>query len=164
GVVGMAIALSVLAVDRRPGGLQLPNGLLSTGIQRILHHRLLGARAASEGRLQRRIGTHPPSNLDQALGTGQQGDEGVVELVDRRVAHGLLRDVHVVADGAKPVEVLQMRAQSGQTSVRAAVLNRATFVGGTLNHGSRSFPGRRYPRKEEATVFFLSSLSGARCR
>ncbi len=119
----MARRLTVPAVDRRPGGLQLLDRLFGTRIQRVLHHRLLGAGRAPEGRLQRRIGTQPSIDLDQALRTGQQGDEGVVELVRGGVAHRLLRDVDLLADGAKPIEVLQMHAQGGEAGVRGAVLN-----------------------------------------
>jgi hypothetical protein len=87
------------------------------------------------------------TDLDQAVGAGQQGHEGVVELVGGAGAHGFLGDVHLLADGAKQVEALQMHAQGGEAGVRAAVLNHRGIVeSDTLSHGRRSFPDRHVYR------------------
>jgi hypothetical protein len=126
---------------------------------------LLGAGPPPKGGLQRRVRAQPPIDLDEAVGPGEQSNERIVEFVDRRVAHGLLRDVDLLADGAKLVEVPQMHPQRRKASVRGAVHHyRRIVAGDTLNHGSRSFPTRYWPQKEEATVLFLSSLRGAHCR
>jgi hypothetical protein len=139
GLVGMAIRLTLSPEDRVPSGFQLLDGLLGTRIQRVLHHRWLGTGGAPKRRLQRRIGTPPPVDLDQAVGAGQQGDEGVIERVGGAGADGFLGDVDLLADGAKQVEMLPMHAEGRQTGVCSAVLHRGTVESGTVRHGSRFF-------------------------
>jgi len=136
--VGMAIALAVLPVDGIPGRCELVDGRLGAGVEGVLHNGLLRAGVAPEGGLQSRVWPDTPIDLHQALDPGEQGDEGIVELVDGRIAHRLLRDVDLLADGAKQIQVVQVHTQGGEACVGRAALHhrdRRLLPSGRLRHG-----------------------------
>ncbi len=45
---------------------------------------------------------------------GQNGDQGIIQLVGGGMAHGILRDVDLVADWSEEVEALEFDAEGGQ--------------------------------------------------
>jgi hypothetical protein len=51
----------------------------------------------------------------------EDGDEGVIELLGRRVAHRLLRDVDVRGDSLLEAEPSEPEAKSGQRCARGEV-------------------------------------------
>jgi hypothetical protein len=131
--------LAVPTVNRLHGGFHLCDGLFGTGIERVLDHRLLGASAAPTGGLQRGIGTDTPIDRDEALRASQQGDDRRIALVGGRVADRLLGDLHLLADGAKQIKLLQMHAEGGATGVGGAALHqrdRRRLSSGRLRHGA----------------------------
>lgn len=58
------------------------------------------------------------------MSTGEDGDEGVMELLDRRVLDGLLPDMDVLFDGRGQLESLELDPDSGERGVRREVLGR----------------------------------------
>jgi hypothetical protein len=111
---------------------------LGAGVEDVLLNGLLSAGVAPEGGLQSRVWPDTPIDLHQALDPGEQGDEGIVELVDGRIAHRLLRDVDLLADGAKQIRVVQVHTQGGEACVGSAALHhrdRRLLPSGRLRHG-----------------------------
>ncbi len=105
GVVVMMNALTVLSIDLIQRLLQLYHIFCSAGIQGLLHHRLLGTRTSAKGLLQSRIGSQTRIDFYQPVGSGQQTDEGVRELVRWRMLDGFLLDLHRGADRVKQLEL-----------------------------------------------------------
>ena len=83
-------------------------------VEGILYHRLFGTSLAAKSALQGQIRAQAGVDLDQAMCASQDGDEGVVEFVERRILHTLLSNLDSVADGTKQIDLAQMQAQSGQ--------------------------------------------------
>lgn len=98
--------------------------LACAAIQRFLHDRLLGTPDASEGGLQGRIGSQTGVDFYQPMGSGQQADKGIIQLVNRRVLDRLLGDLHRLSDRAKQVQLLQLHAQGRQTRTPGKLLRR----------------------------------------
>ena len=67
----------------------------------FLHHRLFGASRASEGPLQTWVSSQAGIDFHQPVGSGQQADEGVIELVSRRMLDGFLPNLYLGTDRAK---------------------------------------------------------------
>jgi hypothetical protein len=84
--------------------LHLAHVLDRAGVERLLHDRLLGARAAAESPLQRGIRAHPRVDLSQSMSTGEDSDESVRELLDGSMLDGLLPDPDVLGDGFKELQ------------------------------------------------------------
>ncbi len=55
---------------------------------------------------------------------GEDGDERIVELLDRSVPDGLLLNADVFLDGVKELERTNLDAESGERGVRRVVLSR----------------------------------------
>src|SRR5207248_7621827 len=63
--------------------------------------------------------------------SSQQADEAVIKLVDGRVLHRFLLDLHLVADRTKQVDLSQFQAKGCQTGTAGKRLRRFR---GTLDH------------------------------
>jgi hypothetical protein len=74
------------AEDGVDGLLHLADVALAAGAQGLLDDRLLGAGPAPERALQRRVRTQPGVDLDEPFGAREDGDEGILQLLQRRVA------------------------------------------------------------------------------
>ena len=90
-------------------------------IKGFLHHRLFGASRAPKRALQGQVGAQTRVHLDHAVGTGQDGDEGIIQFVGGRVFHGFLRDLHGLANRAKQIQRLNPDTDRGQAGTRRAV-------------------------------------------
>ncbi len=131
GLVVMMSALAVLSEDLVQRVLHLFDILMRTCIQRLLHHRLLRARLASKGVLQQgRIGSQARVDFYQPVGTGQQADKGIIELVSGRMFDGFLPDLYLRADRVKQLELAQFHSNGCQRSTAGKMLRliRATLV------------------------------------
>ncbi len=115
----MPVALTVLLVDHIHGLLHLLDRRGSTGVQRPLHHRLLGTEASSERSLQDGIGSETTVDFHQPVSACQQADKGIVELVTGRVLDGLLLNAHGLADRTKHVQMLELHPQRCQARTRS---------------------------------------------
>ena len=78
------VALTVLAIDLVQRLLQLTDIVRRAGVQRLLHHRLLGTGCAAKGSLERRIAAQAGVDLHQPMRTRQDGNPGIVQLIQRR--------------------------------------------------------------------------------
>jgi len=116
------IALALLAIDRGQRLLHLGHVLGASMIKRLLHHRLFGTVRAAKGALQRPVGAQSRIDLDDAVRTGQDGDESVIQFVSRRVFHGFLRDLHSLTHWAKQIQVVKFGTNRGQTGTGRTVL------------------------------------------
>jgi hypothetical protein len=67
----------------------------------FLHHRLFGARRASEGLLQAWVSSQAGIDFHQPVGSSQQADKGIIELVSRRMLDGFLLNLDLGPDRAK---------------------------------------------------------------
>ncbi len=68
----------LLAIDRIHSLFHLLDILGCTGIQRVLHHRLLGAATAPEGSLQSHISSQARIDLDHAMGACQPTYQSII--------------------------------------------------------------------------------------
>src|SRR5215207_7501076 len=91
----MPVSRRVGAEDLGKSRPHLDHILLGARRERLLHHRLLGATLTAEGALQRYISSDPGLNLTEPVRPGENGDEGVLKLLYRRVLDRLLPDVDV---------------------------------------------------------------------
>src|SRR5438132_13996074 len=83
GLIVMLVALTVLTIDALHGLFHLLHILWCTGIQRVLHHRLLGTAAAAKGSLQGGISSEACIDLPSAMGSGPQTVQSIVECATR---------------------------------------------------------------------------------
>ena len=104
--------------------LRLRDVLRRAGVEGALHDRLLGAGGAAEGALKRRVGAQAGVDLGEAVRTGEDGDEGVIELLDGCVPDGLLLDLDRLLDGGEELERLELEAEGSERGVGREVLNR----------------------------------------
>jgi hypothetical protein len=74
----VAIGLAVPSNDDGQHLMELDHILRSASIQRILHHRLLGAAGSSKGALQAYIGLQPFVDFHQSLCPSRQADKGCI--------------------------------------------------------------------------------------
>ena len=125
GVVVMMNALTVLSRDLIQRLLQLRHICCGAGIQGFLHHRLFGAGRASEGPLQASVSSQAGIDFHQSVGSGQQADEGVRELVGRRILDGFLLYLYQGTDRAKQIELTQLHSYGCQAGSRAKMVRRA---------------------------------------
>jgi hypothetical protein len=116
GLIVVPKALTVLAIHAIHRVLHLLHILGGAGIQGVLHHRLLGTAAPSEGPLQGRIGSKPRIDLYQSMSTCQQADPRIVEFVGRPIFDRLLGNPHLLLNRLKHFHFLQFQANSGRTS------------------------------------------------
>src|SRR6266567_4771222 len=145
-LVIVLISATVLPIDHIQCVLHLPDILLRTRIQCLLHHRLLRTRLASKGMLQGRISSQARIDFYHPVGSGQQADKGVIELVHWRMFDGLLPNLDLGTDRTKQIKLTQLHSQGCQTRSRAKML-RCRCV--RLVHGDA-------PPNE---IFFGSSLA-----
>jgi hypothetical protein len=122
GFVVVPIPSTVLPVDPIQRMLHLPDMLLRTRIQRLLHHRLLRTRLASKGVLQGRIGSQACIDFYQPVGSSQQADKGIRELVHWRMFDGLLPNLDLGTDRTKQLKLTQLHSYGCQTRSRAKML------------------------------------------
>ena len=101
GLVVMLNAVAVLSNDLIQRVLQLRHIFCGAGIQSLLYHRLLGAGRASEGPLQAWVCSQAGIDFYQPVGSGQQADPGIIELVNRRMLDGFLPNLDQGPDRAK---------------------------------------------------------------
>ncbi len=126
--VVVPIAWTALTIDDVQCLLHLSHMLAGTGIQRLLHDRLLRTSAPSERSLQGCITAQTRIDLDQAMGSRQHADEGIVDLVDRCVLDCLLINTHALAKWAKQIELTQLDADCRQTGTRRKMTRRFRVV------------------------------------
>ena len=100
-------ALAVLPIDRRQRLRHLGHVRRRGVIQRLLHHRLFGARLAPKSRLQAGVCPQALVDFDQAMGPCQDGHTRIIPLLARRVFDRFLGDVDVVAHRSKQVQPSQ---------------------------------------------------------
>jgi hypothetical protein len=120
----------MLAIDRRERLLHLSHVLAGCAVKRLVYDRLFGAAGASKRALQRLLGTQARVDLDDAVGTGQNADEGIIQFVSRRIFHGFLRNLYCLANWGEQIQVLDLDTNGGQAGRRRAVL----ADGGRLFH------------------------------
>jgi hypothetical protein len=130
-LVGMTIALAVLAIESGQRAGQLLDGDVSCGIQRRLDSRLVRAPISAKGFLQGRVRAQARIGFDQAVGTGQDGDEGIGQLVHRGVHDRLLLNLHLLTNGSQEVDLPQVQPKCRQRRVRG---ERHIRSGGRLGH------------------------------
>jgi hypothetical protein len=114
GLVVMMKTLTVLLVDFIKCLLQLGHIFCGTGIQRLLDDRLLSTCASAKGSLQCWIGSQTRIDFYQSMGSGQQANEGIRELINRRLLDGFLLDPHQGADRVKQLELAQFYSNGRQ--------------------------------------------------
>ena len=115
GLIVMLVALTLLAIHAVYGLFHLLHILGGTGIQRVLHHRLLRTAAAPESSLQAHIGSQSRIDLDESMGSGQDADKGVIEFVAWPILDRLLRNLHPLCNRLKELKFGQLDANSSQT-------------------------------------------------
>src|SRR5947207_5392571 len=104
----MLISLAVLAVDGVHRLFQLRHMLWRARIQRVLHHRLFGTSAPSEGCLQCPVGSQTAVDFDQSVRSCQHRNPSVIQLVDGRVLDRLLSNLHAAFGLAQTVSLLSL--------------------------------------------------------
>jgi hypothetical protein len=117
----MTKAARVAAIDSSECLAHLCNGHSVTCIQGVLDDRLFGTASAPKGGLDGRIATQAGVTFDHAMSSGQDCDESVIQLVDRRIANGFLADLDGVPDWTKQVELLNLQPQDGQACAWGAL-------------------------------------------
>jgi hypothetical protein len=123
-LVVVSIPMAVLPIHQIQGVLHLVDILRCTRIQRLLNDRLLRTRLASKGLLQSRISSQARINLYQPMGSCQQADKGIIELIHWRMFDSLLPNLHLSADRAKQIKLTQLHSYGGQRSRRAKMVRR----------------------------------------
>lgn len=151
----MAIARPVLAIDLVQGLLYLGDRLLCAGVQRLLHHRLLGTPRPAHRRLQRRVAAQARVNLHQAVCPRQDRDESIVEFVERRVPYRLLRDMYARPDRREHVALPQQHADPGQARTRREML--CAVCRARLVHGDDPPVGCVRPFLQESLITIWAS-------
>jgi hypothetical protein len=58
------------------------------------------------------------------MGSSQQADKGIIELIDRRMLDGLLPNLHLGADRTKQIELTQLHSNGCQAGSRAKMVRR----------------------------------------
>src|SRR5215210_336519 len=120
----MAVGFTVAAEDEIDCLLHLGDVACGAGVQGLLHHRLFSATLTPEGALQRLITAQARVDLAEAVRAGEDGDEGVVELLDGGMTNGLLLDEDVFLDRVKELERANLDADGSERGVRRVVLRR----------------------------------------
>ena len=115
GWIVMLVALTVMAINDVYGVLHLPHILGGTGIQRVLHHRLLRTAAAPESSLQAHVGSQSRIDLDESMRSGQDADLGIIEFVAWPILDRLLRNLHLLCNRLKELEFGQLDTNGSQT-------------------------------------------------
>ena len=69
------------------------------------------------------------------MGSGQQADKSVIELVNWRMLDGFLLDLHIGADRAKQIELTQFHSNGCQ---RSAACKMVRLIRDTLVHDDGS--------------------------
>jgi hypothetical protein len=92
--------------------LHLPDILIRTRIQCLLHHRLLRTPLASKGVLQGRIGSQARIDFYHPVGSSQQADKGIIELVRWCMFDGLLPNLYLGTDRTKQIKLTQLHSPS----------------------------------------------------
>ena len=153
----MPEALTVLTIDRVQRLLHLLDIFGCAGIQRLLHHRLLGTRLTSEGLLQGGIAPQAGIDLRQPLSPRQNRDEAIIQLVAWAVFDRLLRNLHQLSDRAKQVELLHLHSYGGQTRTGRKMTRRVRgrFVHDGSPLASFHFCDRYVPSSFVSQVPFL---------
>lgn len=108
--------LSKEGVDRL---LHLGDIVVLASIKGVLHHGLFGASRFAEGFHERGIGPELGIDLDHAMGSGEQQDKGVGDLVNGRVLDGLLWDLQRLSDGSEQIDMVEILAEGGKTGASA---------------------------------------------
>jgi len=159
GFVVMPKALAVGSVDQIQRLLQLSHILGCAGIQGLLHDRLLGTGRPSEGPLQATISSQAGIDLHHPMGSSQQADESISELVDWRMLDGFLLNLHLRTDWTKEIQLTQFHSYGGQTGRRCKMLR---CLGDTLVHGDApSHASWFYFFHEIRVITFLLSLASS---
>src|SRR5437660_8643106 len=123
GLIVMLKALTVLAIDAVERLFHLLHILGGTGIQGVLHHRLLGTATAPEGALQGAIRSQARIDLHQAMGSWKPADKGVVEFVARAILDRLLCNLHTLLNRLKHLQFSQLDANGGQSSAASKLFD-----------------------------------------
>ncbi len=124
GLVVVLIALTVKSVDLIECLVQLDHILGAACIQRLLDDRLLGTGSSSEGSLQARISSQAGIDFHQTVGSSQQANKRISELVDGRMLDGFLPDLHPSADRTKEIQLIQFCSYGGQCGARCKMVRR----------------------------------------
>jgi hypothetical protein len=74
--------------------------------------------------LESQVGSQARLDFHQPMSSGQQADQGIIELLGWRMLHRLLLDLHLSADRAKQVELLHFHADGYQRRYRAKMARR----------------------------------------
>src|SRR2546425_4019106 len=125
GLVVMLKALAVLSRDLIQRLLQLRYIFCGASIQGFLHHRLFGAGRAPKGPLQAWVSSQARIDFHQPVGSCQQADPGIIELVSRRMLDGFLPNLYLGTDRAKQIELTQLHSYGCQAGSRAKMVRRA---------------------------------------
>src|SRR5712691_774486 len=115
GLIVMLVALTILAINAVYGLFHLLHILCCTGIQGVLHHRLLCATAAPESLLQAHIGSQSRIDLDESMRSSQDADKSIREFVAWPILDRLLRNLHLLCNRLKELEFGQLDANGSQT-------------------------------------------------
>src|SRR5260370_10048012 len=117
GLIVMRVTLTLLAINAVDGLFHLLHMLCWTGMQRVLHHRLLSTAAAPESSLQAHIGSQSRIDLDQSMGTGQDADQGVIKFVAWPILDGLLSNLHLLCNRLKELQFGQLDATAARLAL-----------------------------------------------
>src|SRR5712692_7186877 len=124
GLIVMLVALTVLAIHAVYGLFHLLHILCGTGIQRILHHQLLGTATAPEGTLQAHIGSQACIDLDESMGSCQHADPCVIELLAWLILDRLLGNLHRLDNWLKYPQFSELDADGSKAGTTAKLLRR----------------------------------------
>ena len=113
----------MLAIDRVQRLFHLLHILGGTGIQGVLHHRLLGTATPPEGALQGAISPQTRIDLDESMSPGQQANKGVVEFVGRAILDRLLCNLHALLNRLKHFQFSQLDANGGQSGAASKLFD-----------------------------------------
>src|SRR5215213_6193525 len=117
----MSIRMCVPPEDEVHGLLHLEDVDFGAGVEGLLDDRLVGASRTPEGALERLVAAQAGVDLAEAVGAGEDGDEGVLELLDGLMPDGLLLDMEVLTDGVEELESVDPDADGGECGVRGVV-------------------------------------------
>ncbi len=119
----MMQALAVLSIDLIERLLQLCHIFCGASIQRFLHHRLFGTGRAPKGFLQAGVRSQTRIDFHHPVGSSQQADESIIELVSWRMLDSFLLDLHRSADRVKQLELTQFHSNGCQRSTTGKMLD-----------------------------------------
>ncbi len=125
GLVVMINALAVLSIDLIERLMQLRHMFCGAGTQGFLHHRLFGAGLAPKGPLQAWVSSQARIDFHQPMGSSQQANEGIIELVSRRMLDGFLPNLDLGTDRGKQIELTQLHSSGRQACSWAKTGRRA---------------------------------------